>query len=136
MKSNELIDKKIKIMSDLKKYYENLLEEKSIIYSERLSNEIQLLLDTMLEARNRTVEISKDFTLIVKDQFGNEAKSEGQFATISFAYIAGLFKLLKGEEVLKNKEYPLVLDAPFSKLTNESRQKLLKLSLIMLLKLY
>ncbi len=126
MKSNELIDKKIKIMSDLKKYYENLLEEKSIIYSERLSNEIQLLLDTMLEARNRTVEISKDFTLIVKDQFGNEAKSEGQFATISFAYIAGLFKLLKGEEVLKNKEYPLVLDAPFSKLTNESRQKVIE----------
>lgn len=126
LKSNELIDRKIRIMTDLKKYYEELLEEKSIIYSERLSNEIQLLLDTMLEARNRTVEISKNFTLIVKDQYGNEAKSEGQFATISFAYIAGLFKLLKGEEVLKNKEYPLVLDAPFSKLTNESRQKVIE----------
>ena len=112
-------------MKEVKKYFETLLVEKSIIYSEKLQNTIQKLLDEMLEAK-RTVEINSDFGLKVFDNFGDESKSEGQFATVSFAYIGGIFKVLKTEELLSNKEYPLVLDAPFSKLDSETRSKVVK----------
>ena len=40
-------------------------------------------------------------------------------------YIGGIFKLLRDEEFLSNKEYPLVLDAPFSKLGEDPRQKVI-----------
>ena len=109
----------------LSKYFEKLLVEKSIIYSDKLQNTIQKLLDEMLEAK-RNVEVNNDFGLKVFDSFGDESKSEGQFATVSFAYIGGIFKVLKTEELLSNKEYPLVLDAPFSKLDNETRSKVAK----------
>lgn len=122
---NKTIDLKISIMKEVKKYFETLLVEKSIIYSDKLQNTIQKLLDEMLEAK-RNVEVNSDFGLKVFDSFGDESKSEGQFATVSFAYIGGIFKVLKTEELLSNKEYPLVLDAPFSKLDNETRSKVAK----------
>ena len=78
----------------------------------------------MLEAK-RNVTVGTDFSLKVSDSFDDESKSEGQFATVSFAYIGGIFKLLREEEILSNKEYPLVLDAPFSKLGEEPRQKVI-----------
>ena len=89
-----------------------------------MQESIQELLDAMLEAK-RTVSVSKDFSLRVADSFDDESKSEGQFATVSFAYIGGIFKLLREEEILSNKEYPLVLDAPFSKLGDLPRQKVI-----------
>lgn len=118
------IDKKIEIMEEVKKYFEVRLKEKSLIYSKKLETTIQELLDYMLVAK-RKVSVSSDFSLKVADSFDDESKSEGQFATVSFAYIGGIFKLLSEEEILKNKEYPLVLDAPFSKLGEEPRQKVI-----------
>ena len=119
-----ILEEKIDIMNAVKEYFVEKLDEKASHYSSKLQNAIQDLLDKMLTAK-RKVFVSKDFALRVVDNNDDESKSEGQFATISFAYIAGLFKLLKGEEVLKNKEYPLVLDAPFSKLGDTPRQKVI-----------
>lgn len=121
---NQIIDRKIEIMEKVKKYFVEILDGKSITYSRKLQESIQELLDAMLEAK-RTVNVSKDFSLRVADSFDDESKSEGQFATVSFAYIGGIFKLLREEEILSNKEYPLVLDAPFSKLGDEPRQKVI-----------
>jgi len=64
----------------------------------------------------RKVSVSPSFAVKVYDSFGDESKSEGQFAITSFAYIGGIFKMLKSEPHLADKEYPLVLDGPFSKL--------------------
>lgn len=122
---NQIIDRKIEIMEAVKQYFVSILESKSIAYSEKLQTNIQALLDVMLEAK-RIVNVSKDFSLRVSDSFDDESKSEGQFATVSFAYIGGIFKLLREEEILLNKEYPLVLDAPFSKLGDEPRQKVIE----------
>ena len=58
----------------------------------------------------------------VIDNFGDESKSEGQFAITSFAYIGGILKMLRNEEGLADKEFPLVLDGPFSKLDPEKIQ--------------
>ena len=128
-KSNALeetkqLENKLSIMQSLKKYYEDFLLNKSNEYSLKLQGVIQGLLDNMLEAK-RTVTVRNDFSLSVVDNFGDEAKSEGQFATVSFAYIGGIFKLLKDENILSNKEFPLVLDAPFSKLGIGPRQKVI-----------
>lgn len=122
--TNVSIDRKIKIMEAVQKHFEELLDEKSLVYSQKLEANIQNLVAYMLEAE-RTVTVTPDFVLKVVDDFNDESKSEGQFATVSFAYIGGIFKLLKDEEILSNKEYPLVLDAPFSKLGEDPRQKVI-----------
>ncbi len=124
MSENELIKRKIRIMEEVKAHFERILQEKSLSYSKKLQETIQELLDEMLKAK-RTVNVSTDFSLRVADSYDDESKSEGQFATVSFAYIGGIFKLLKEEEILQNKEYPLVLDAPFSKLGDEPRQRVI-----------
>lgn len=123
-KNNAILEEKIDIMNAVKEYFVEKLDEKSSHYSAKLQIAIQDLLDKMLAAK-RKVYVSKDFALRVVDSNDDESKSEGQFATVSFAYIGGIFKILKDEEILKNKEYPLVLDAPFSKLGDIPRQKVI-----------
>ena len=89
-----------------------------------MKNAIQSLLDQMLTSK-RSVFVSPDFQLKVQDSYGNEAKSEGQFAVVSFAYIGGIFKLIQSEPLLQGKEFPLVLDGPFSKLDAIQRQNVI-----------
>lgn len=69
-----------------------------------------------------TVDVSQEFAVRVTDSYNDESKSEGQFAVVSFAYIGGILKMLKSEEDLSEKEYPLILDGPFSKLDPDQRQ--------------
>jgi hypothetical protein len=69
--------------------------------------------------------MSPKFELSVKDNFGKEDKSEGQFAISSFAYIGGICKLLHEIPSLSDKEFPLVLDGPFSKLDAQHRQNVI-----------
>ena len=44
---------------------------------------------------------------------------------ISFAYIGGILKVLRTHEKLIGKEYPLILDGPFSKLDEEQKRNVL-----------
>lgn len=112
-------------------YMENVLEalqekvkDETEDYVNTLQSDIQFLLKTMLTSK-REVSLSDDFQLQVKDNHGDESKSEGQFAVVSFAYIVGILKVLKSHEKLKNKEYPLVLDGPFSKLDGDQKRNVL-----------
>lgn len=98
-----------------------LLHSETSEYSKMLKDEIQSLIDTMLTSK-RDVFLNEDFQLQVKDSYGDESKSEGQFAVISFAYIGGILKVLKSHEKLVGKEYPLILDGPFSKLDEEQKK--------------
>lgn len=72
-------------------------KQKSIEYSKKLEENIQLLLDDMLTSK-RTVSVSREFAVRVTDSFNDESKSEGQFAVVSFAYIGGILKMLKDVE--------------------------------------
>lgn len=112
---------KIRIMEQVAAYFAKRLEEESIAYSQRLQTNIQSLIDGMLTSK-RHVTVSPEFSVRVTDSFDDESKSEGQFAVVSFAYIGGILKLLQSEEHLSSKEYPLVLDGPFSKLDPDQRQ--------------
>ena len=111
-------------MEKVKEYFEEELRSRSVVYSKKLCLEIQSLIDKMLTSK-REVSVTPDFFVKVFDSFGDESKSEGQFAIVSFAYIGGILRMLSKEEELSNKEYPLVLDGPFSKLDPDQRQNVI-----------
>lgn len=112
---------KIRIMEQVAAHFAKRLEEESLTYSQRLQTNIQSLIDSMLTSK-RHVSVSPEFSVRVTDSFDDESKSEGQFAVVSFAYIGGILKMLQSEDNLSDKEYPLVLDGPFSKLDPDQRQ--------------
>lgn len=115
------IQKKIDLLTAASDTIKGLLASETKEYSQMLMDEIQNLIDLMLTSK-REVQLSEDFQLQVKDSFGDESKSEGQFAVISFAYIGGILKVIKSHEKLAGKEYPLILDGPFSKLDEEQKR--------------
>lgn len=113
--------RKIAIMEEVCKNFSVRLDQASLTYSQRLQENIQSLLDSMLTSK-RKVSVSSEFAVKVYDNYADESKSEGQFAIVSFAYIGGILKMLKSETHLADKEYPLILDGPFSKLDPDRRQ--------------
>jgi DNA sulfur modification protein DndD len=121
---NKGIEEYIAIMESVRQYYEDTLRDAAQRYSSELGASIQALLKKMLTS-TRQVSMTTKFELSVRDSFGDEAKSEGQFAVVSFAYIGGIFKLLSEISELADKEFPLVLDGPFSKLDVIQRQNVI-----------
>ena len=124
--THQKISDKIEIMTAVAEYFNNKLEIASKEYSEKLQNNIQYLLNNMLTSK-RKVSVSEEFSVRVTDSFGDESKSEGQFAVVSFAYIGGILKMLQDDVNLRSKEYPLVLDGPFSKLDPDQRQNVVNM---------
>ena len=118
---SEKVLAKIKLMEQVREHFQNRLDNESIAFSQRLQDNIQSLIDSMLTSK-RHVSVSPEFSVRVTDSFNDESKSEGQFAVVSFAYIGGILKMLRSEDHLSEKEYPLVLDGPFSKLDPDQRQ--------------
>lgn len=124
--ANERVAVKMDIMRDVAKYFADKLDTASTEYSQKLERNIQLLLDGMLTSK-RKVSVSREFAVRVTDSFNDESKSEGQFAVVSFAYIGGILKMLKDDQNFSGKEYPLVLDGPFSKLDQDQRQNVVNM---------
>lgn len=124
--ASEKVNRKIRIMDEVAAYFRKKLDDESVAYSRRLEENIQSLIDSMLTSR-RKVTVSPEFAVRVTDSFNDESKSEGQFAVVSFAYIGGILKMLQSEEHLASKEYPLVLDGPFSKLDPDQRQNVVNM---------
>lgn len=123
-KEGEKVAYKIAIMEEVLEHFKARLSSESVTYSHRLEENIQSLINEMLTSK-RSVSVSREFAVRVTDSFGDESKSEGQFAVVSFAYIGGILKMLRSEEHLSAKEYPLVLDGPFSKLDPDQRQNVI-----------
>lgn len=123
-KENKKIMLKINIMKEVASYFKEKLEKESKEYSNFLEENIQNLIDNMLTSK-RHVKVSSEFSVRITDSFNDESKSEGQFAVVSFAYIGGILKMLRSKKHLADKEYPLVLDGPFSKLDPEQRQNVI-----------
>ncbi|MDD5792834.1 MAG: AAA family ATPase [Erysipelotrichaceae bacterium] len=123
---NKAIDRKMEILGKVRDIFETRLENASNRYSKDLQENIQNLLNEMLTSK-RKVSVSNEFAVRVTDSFNDESKSEGQFAVVSFAYIGGILQLLKQGNNFYQKEYPLVLDGPFSKLDKDQRQNVVNL---------
>ena len=124
--ASEKVIAKISIMEQVIAYFRKKLDDESMAYSQKLQDNIQELIDNMLTSK-RHVAVSPEFAVRVTDSFNDESKSEGQFAVVSFAYIGGILKMLQSDENLSEKEYPLVLDGPFSKLDPDQRQNVVNM---------
>lgn len=124
LEGNEIINKKIEIMEAVRNYFDGLLSNAADKYSKKLQENIQDLINQMLTSKRYT-KVSPEFSVRVEDSNGDESKSEGQFAVVSFAYIGGILKMLKDDDKLSSKEYPLILDGPFSKLDSDQRQNVI-----------
>ncbi|MCL2249233.1 MAG: AAA family ATPase [Oscillospiraceae bacterium] len=122
--SNAAIQQKIEIMQSVKRHFDEDLVDLAREYSRKLCTTIKTLLEKMLTTK-RNVEMSEDFLLRVFDNFGDEYKSEGQFAVVTFAYIGGIFQMINEDLNMPQKEFPLVLDGPFSKLDPINRQSVI-----------
>ena len=118
-------DYKIGLLQQVAESIKSDLKNQTIDYSKDLKNEIQYLIDNMLTSKRKVV-LTEDFQLKVSDSYGDESKSEGQFAVVSFAYIGGILKVLSEHDKLYHKTFPLVLDGPFSKLDIEQKSNVLK----------
>lgn len=125
-KESEKVSAKLELMQQVLDCFVKRLADESIVYSRRLEENIQDLTNLMLTSK-RQVSVSQEFSVCVTDSFGDESKSEGQFAVVSFAYIGGILRTLQSEAHLVSKEYPLVLDGPFSKLDMEHRQNVVNM---------
>lgn len=125
-KAGTIVSAKIAIMEQVLDYFKKKLDDESVRYSQKLEENIQMLIDNMLTSK-RTVSVSPEFSVKVIDSYNDESKSEGQFAVVSFAYIGGILKMLQSEDSLSSKEYPLVLDGPFSKLDPDQRQNVVNM---------
>jgi len=123
-KSAQVAMHKINIMKAVKEYFKKCLSDASDKYSKLLQENIQSFLNMMLTSK-RTVSVSSEFAVRVVDSYKDESKSEGQFAVVSFAYIGGILKLVSDVDNLRGREYPLVLDGPFSKLDADQRQNVI-----------
>ncbi len=117
----KIVSARIDIMEQVLSYFKKKLDDESVRFSKKLEKSIQYLIDNMLTSK-RSVTVSSEFSVRVTDSYNDESKSEGQFAVVSFAYIGGILKMLQSEDNLSSKEYPLVLDGPFSKLDPDQRQ--------------
>lgn len=124
LEGNEYITKKEEIMKSVRNYFDGLLNDAADKYSKKLQENIQDLINQMLTSK-RYAKVSPEFSVRVEDSNGDESKSEGQFAVVSFAYIGGILKMLKDDDKLSFKEYPLILDGPFSKLDADQRQNVI-----------
>ena len=124
--SGKKVALKIEVMEEVIKYFADKLDKAATDYSKKLEENIQHLLNEMLTSK-RKVSVSREFAVRVTDSFNDESKSEGQFAVVSFAYIGGILKMLKDDDSLSTKEYPLILDGPFSKLDPDQRQNVVNM---------
>ena len=119
------INKKIDEVYAIAHELEMRLELETKDYMDSLEKSLKQLIKSMLTSE-RIVELQSNFYLKVVDSYDDEYKSEGQYAVVSFAYIIGILKVLKEYGNLKDKEYPLVLDGPFSKLDEIQRENVVK----------
>ena len=121
VKEGQIANHKIEIMEKVAQHFRDELDTASKEYSKQLEENIQQLLNDMLTSK-RKVSVTNEFSVRVTDSYNDESKSEGQFAVVSFAYIGGILQMLKNGNGVSSKEYPLVLDGPFSKLDPDQRQ--------------
>ncbi len=106
----------IEIMKQVRQYLQLVLSKKLTDCRQTLQSNIKELIGYILTS-NRKVEVSENFMLTVTNLLGGNYQNEGTFAVVSFSFILGLLKTLKKYNTKDaQKQYALLLDAPFSKL--------------------
>lgn len=112
------------IENQISEYYAEKEEETRKALNREVSHTFKNLIET-----NHKIIINDDYTFKVVDIDGAEATSQGQDVITSFAFIGGLINLVKEkhEDIEVTDPYPLIMDAPFAKLSNAHRKNVAEL---------
>jgi DNA sulfur modification protein DndD len=117
----ENFESQIKIAKLTKKYFEQLLNDKIQDSKQQLEENIKEVYREISTTERKNVYLNNDYTLVVKNDDDSLYKSGGQDIIIMYSYIGGILRTLKKMNLdsEEGKEYPLVIDAPFSKVDGE-----------------
>lgn len=126
---NNLIGKRItyakNVLDEFKKYF----KKKEDIIKSKLQGSVSSILEKMINTKHK-LEINDDYSFEVYDQNGINSTSSGQDVVISFAIIGGLVNIALEDhsDFDKTQNYPLILDAPFAKLSKSHRKNVSELA--------
>lgn len=118
-----------------KEYTKKLIEAIDDFYNRKeatikceLNNKVKEIFSELL-CTNHKIEIMDDYTFKICDIDGEESTSQGQDVITSFAFIAGIIDLAKRnhKQIEVDEPYPLIMDAPFAKLSKTHRRNVAKL---------
>ena len=135
LQASALKDKNNKITGIRIEYVKELIKEVNDFYIKRdknirnaLNEKVTSIFSELLCTRH-TIVIDDDYSFVVKDIDGEESTSQGQDVITSFAFIAGIIALAreKHKDIEVNEPYPLIMDAPFAKLSKSHRKNVAKL---------
>ena len=120
----------------VRKKYANKIKEEILDYYQRqeketrkkLNKEVANILNELIETKHQ-IKINDDYTFRVVDIDGEESTSQGQDIIVSFAFIGGLINLAKErhDDIEVTEPYPLIMDAPFAKLSKAHRKNVVNL---------
>jgi hypothetical protein len=98
-----------------------LLNDKIQDSKQQLEENIKEVYREISTTERKNVYLNNDYTLVVKNDDDSLYKSGGQDIIIMYSYIGGILRTLKKMNLdsEEGKEYPLVIDAPFSKVDGE-----------------
>ncbi|MBU5269219.1 AAA family ATPase [Clostridium cochlearium] len=120
---NKIIVKRKRYCEALRETIDDYYQKKEQSIRKELSKKVSDIFDKLIETDHK-IEINEDYTFRVIDVDGNDSTSQGQDILTSFAFIGGLIDLAKSKlkYIDTNEPYPLIMDAPFAKLSNSHRK--------------
>ncbi|OPJ56115.1 AAA family ATPase [Clostridium chromiireducens] len=125
-----LHDEKNKIITIRKEYVKEVIKELQIFYDAReikvrnsLNEKVNDIFKKLISSKH-VIQMEEDYTFSVIDIDGEVSTSQGQDILTSFAFISGIISLAKEkhDDIDINEQYPLIMDAPFAKLSKVHRK--------------
>lgn len=130
---NKLIELCLKYAKQIYTQIEKRIEKAQEDTRDALEKEVNKIFTTMYHG-DRSIEIDKDFNIIIKSGNSVLDNSTGTDTVKNFAFVAGLLKSIKNNVLIKefpddeniDECYPLIMDAPFSDTDTEHIKNICK----------
>lgn len=128
---------KLKRYADIAEQASNAMKRIHALFAENMREKIEPIVEKIFKqlvwksSSFQNVQLSSDFELQVIDKFGEQAKPElsaGERQVLSLAFILAMAQVAAEEMPLnmENEPYPILMDTPFGKLSEEPRKNITK----------
>lgn len=127
-KRNIVIEMRKRYTQELIKVIDKRYKDKEEKIQEDLNSRVSKLFCELIDTKH-TIQLNDDYTFRVVDIDGEDSTSQGQDVITSFSFIGGLIEIAKEKhkELEENEPYPLIMDAPFAKLSKIHRKNVAKI---------
>lgn len=125
---NKVIELRKRYADELRRIIDEKYKEKEKNIQKELNKRVSKLFSELIDTKH-SLELNDDYTFRVIDIDGEDSTSQGQDVITSFAFIGGLIDIAKEthKEIEENEPYPLIMDAPFAKLSKVHRRNVAKI---------